>query len=544
MYNKYAMIMVLFAVSILPAVQAQESGQGFTVTSVSLSNILHPGQNVSQTQWLVQLSLNGGGQSLVGTLSSRTINYQGYTSVYPLQISGTTDPEQAFYLINTASRRPIYTYSTLIENGSVSTAFLGLSVTVNPAPSCPNSPIAERDVYLVPSTLWVFSGTPQIAVRVCEYQNQVAQEATISTTPNIQFASHFSLLANNEQENLDLSYNQPSVVSQDGLVQAQWVGSLVTGTAPPDGSQYVAITSQQTNSWTTQSSYNYQNWLTAYQNLQTVLTIQHYTQNNLTATGCNIQQSTTTLYINQVANCINNYAQSTFTQNNQYAQALLGSSVNIGGSTPQLTTSQGQTAFSIPLNNYFVTNPVVLLKFSGSFVGVVIPLGKPKVLSVSSQPFTTNGNISIQVQNVGTAEGSFYLSLNNCNGIKPAHSSTNYAFQPGQIQWLNLSVSTMGLNQNITEQCSITVTDYNGGGSDTAQVGITMKHTGLANNGPSNGNQNTTSTVQTTSPVIQMIVNDVIVPAATNIIIPSICSSTGPLAGICTSGLDYLASSI
>jgi hypothetical protein len=153
-------------------------------------------------------------------------------------------------------------------------------------------------------------GTNVTAVRICIYQSQVAQEASVSTTPNIQFSSHFSLLANGKHEGLNLSYNQQSATSQDGLVQANWVGSLVTGTAPPDGSQYVAISNLQTNSWATQSAYSYQNWQTAYRNLQTVLTIIHYTQDTLPYPCSSIRQNTTNQYINgiavkPVANCIN-----------------------------------------------------------------------------------------------------------------------------------------------------------------------------------------------------------------------------------------------
>jgi hypothetical protein len=99
------------------------------------------------------MSLNGGGQSLVGNLGNSTINYQGYTSVYPLQISGSTDPERAFYIINNANPSPIYTYTSRIENGSVTLGFLGFNTYVNPAPQCPNSAYAEWDENLVPSFL-------------------------------------------------------------------------------------------------------------------------------------------------------------------------------------------------------------------------------------------------------------------------------------------------------------------------------------------------------------------------------------------------------
>lgn len=474
------------------------SSSGFTVTSVSLTNILHPGQNASQTQWLVQLSLNGGGQSLAGVLSNSTINYQGYTSIYPLQISGSTNPETAFYLINSANQNPIYTYSTQVQIGSVTSYIIYVSVI--PAPQCNPSPTTEWDISLTQG--WFGLGSPVIVSRVCIYQKEVASETQISSTPNIQFSSHFLLLANGRQENLNLSYNQQSATSSDGLVQANWIGSLVTGNAAPDGSQYVAINNQQSGSWSIQSSHTYQNWGQTNQNVQTLLTLLQYTQSNLPSACAGIKQNANNTYISDIATCLNNVAQTDFSQNNQYANNLLSSNISIGGTNPQLTSYQGQTAFSVPLNNYFVTNPVVVLRFSGSFLGVVIPLGKPKILSATSQPFYsgTNGTMSIQVENIGTSEGAFYPSLSNCNGVT-MQTSPNYAVQAGQTQLINMPIYSTGINQNLTQQCTVTVTDYNGGSSDSVQVGVTITHAKLATTTISAGSGNITISTPTSSPL-------------------------------------------
>ena len=177
-----------------------DSSQGFTVTSVSMTNILHPGQSASQTQWLITASLNGGGQSLVGTLGNSTVKYQGLTSAYPLQISGSTDPETAFYIINNQQPNGVYTYTTVVENGSISN--IGISTNTVVAPSCPSNSHYEEDFNVRNLLLGQFQGNPIPVARICIIPQKIATEAPISSTPNIQFSSHFTLSANGKQEHL------------------------------------------------------------------------------------------------------------------------------------------------------------------------------------------------------------------------------------------------------------------------------------------------------------------------------------------------------
>jgi hypothetical protein len=117
------------------------------------------------------------------------------------------------------------------------------------------------------------------------------------------------------------------------------------------------------------------------------------------------------------------------------------------------------------------------MRIRGDFIGVVIPEGTPKILSISSQSFNSGdiGKILMTVKNVGTAQGSFYISLSNCNGIQATSVSPNYAFQVNQIENLTMSISTTGTNTNLNQDCTVIVTDANGGGSDSSNVNVIMK---------------------------------------------------------------------
>jgi len=460
------------------------ASQGFIVASVSLSNILHPGESATNVQWLVQISLNGGGQSLVGTLDKSEINYQGLTSVYPLQISGSTDPEQAFYVINNNQPQPVTAYTTSIQKGTL-TASCILTVchyTATAASSCPSNSIGEWKMVVPANGYFGGISSDTVVGRLCFVSQQIGVKAAIPSTPNIQFSSHLNLLANGKQEKLDLSYNQQSATSSGGLVQANWVGSLVTGNAPPNGGDYVAIGSPQGSNWIVKSAVDFDSYKTASNNF--VLT-QQYSADSVPAqcgssvtfpSGAILGDQNLQPYIDSYMTCLQTLAQNQYSMANQLANNLVINGVGIGSRPAQLSSQNGQPAFVVDIKDYFVTNPVLILRFRGDFLGVVIPLGKPKILSVTSDCFNSGdqGTIKLTVQNIGNAEGSFYPDLSDCKMIS-SQSPPKYSVGAGQTQNIDIPIFTTGANSNIKQSCNVKVTDYNGGGSDTAQVSVCIK---------------------------------------------------------------------
>ena len=454
-----------------------QSEQGFTVTSVSLTNVLHPGQSPSQTQWLINIALNGGGQSLVGTLSNSTINYQGLTSVYPLQISGTANPEKAVYIISNTNPIAIYQYYAVGENGTLGLTF-GLISSYTSAPLCNDNSsfVGEQDVDIS----GLATGHIPTISRICVYRQVVGYESQISSEPNIQSSSTLQLTANGKQETLNINYSQQSATSSDGQVQANWVGSLVTGNAAPSGNLYVAISNPEQSQWNVQSQSAYGAYTTSLSETQgeylsaTSYTLQTLPQECLyLGQNANLSSETPSL----ITTCLlNDVVQPTFATTNGQASDLLSSSIQIGNSQPELTQNNGQSAFVITLNNDFVNNPDIVLRVNGSFIGVVIPEGTPEIISATTSPFNSgnNGTIIVDVKNIGTAQGAFYTSLSDCAGITTT-SSPKYSVSAGQSQQISIPIYTSSATQIINEQCNVTVTDYNGGGSSSALVNVQAK---------------------------------------------------------------------
>ncbi len=607
--NKIPKIVILVSVFMLSLIPLAQAGQGFIVTTPpTLSTILHPGQSASQTQWIVTVSLNGGGQSLAGTLTSSNITYQGFTSVYPLQISASTNPEQAFYIINNAQPTPIYSYTYLTEYGGIKKGLILVNLTS--APACPSTDgsatyYSEWDTILSASGLGAalgnFGSTGQTTtIRTCIYQQPIGYEAGIGQVNQL-FSSVFSLSANGQTESLTISSNNQSATSSDGNVQINWDGSLITGTGVPEAGQYVAISNdQQSQSWTAASESAYSSYQGQYSSTSSQLSSKTFTPttsgNNYPSPCSSILTNISQSYLTDVGNCLgNNVLQGILTQNNNDASALQ-QSVSIGGYNTQSTSYQGQTAFLVTLPSQFVTtNPQITMRINGAFLGVVIPEGTPQILSATSKPFNSGngGTISIDVKNIGNSAGSFYISLGNCDGIQSS-TSPNYAFSSGEVENLSLPIYTSGANSNLSEQCLVTVTDANGGGSNSTEVNVQMKQAnectpgvqivqgssicscindngvykpgscnvcqyGVISNSSgsyicadkpaginTNVNSNSTSKVgiNTNSSNSSFIINAIILPVATNLVVPAVCSSTGPLDSICSGILDYFIGSI
>lgn len=97
----------------------------------------------------------------------------------------------------------------------------------------------------------------------------------------------------------------------------------------------------------------------------------------------------------------------------------------------------------------------------------------PKILSATSSPFNSGGNgtIEVNVENIGNSSGSFNPQLSNCGGVS-TQSQPNYAVAAGQQQEITIPIYSTGANANLTEQCTVTVTDANGGGSSSYQVNL------------------------------------------------------------------------
>ena len=336
-----------------------------------------------------------------------------------------------------------------------------------------------------------FSGTYLTVVRICIYRQNAGSEYGIIRKDDI-VSSVFTISANGKQETFNVgSFNQ-SMGSADGQVFGQWPGNLETGIGTPEASAFVAIDSNyQSQPWTLENATLYTTWQNNYTTAigqlgaSNLYTLQS-NQNNLPPSTCssipvgNYTLMNSNYYLQIVGSCLTTYAHQYTSINNQslYSGLLTGSSSVVEGSAPQYNGNYNNSqAFQVTLQNNFRSSvPTIDLKFSGTFLaGVLIPEGIPKIISVSSSPFTSasNGTVKIEVQNIGNAQGTFFATISNCGGINTVPSA-KYAVNPGQTQEIDMPVYSSGA-QTLNTQCNVTVTDYNGGKSSSSSVNIVVK---------------------------------------------------------------------
>lgn len=481
-------------------VHAQTS-QGFQVTAVSLTNILHPGQSASQTQWLITASVNGNGQSVVssGSLSNSSLSStcgvacQGITAQYPVQITANANPEVEIFKINNNQPQQLYLYTSTTTQGTVSiSGLIGDVYSATPAPWCTATysgySYSNEWDYNISTKAGTFGSTGSVTViRTCIYSKFVGtgSQGDIQSPPYVQASTNFVITSNGKQEILNVSnFGQQSASSPDGAVHVTWTGNLGTGNPTIDISQQIAINNLQTNNWVISNLNTFTSWTTDYSNTKSKLYpqgIQQFTYyNNYTVAtmGCQGIAQTSSTYTNQsvanLAGCMNTKVINYYNPTNTDVNNLLAGGSLLGGNQYQQSNYQGSQSLSVSRTGYFTTIQQLTFNISGSFIGVLIPLGKPKIASVVASPFNSGGNgtIKVQVQNIAQyGSGSFYASLSNCGGVGTG-SQTKYNVAPGGSQEIDVPIFATSLNQSISESCTVTITDVNGGGSDTAQVNI------------------------------------------------------------------------
>lgn len=497
---------------VISLINAQSTG--FTVQSVSLTNILHPGQqqNASQTQWLINVVANGGGQSteFSSSISNSSVgqscsNCQGDTPASTLTISGTENPEIETYPIEQTEGSLVqYDYYAEIGYLSASQGFFSSTFNATPSNPCPGSDPNQAGYvysnewdYAVPTSSSTFFGlisqenyTGTTVIRICIYSKKQGTVNQLDTSPYLKFSTTLTFSNSNGQtETLSLNSANQSGTAQtsDGYVYVDWPGSLVTGNPTTYSQGEVAVDNYQSQSWVISSSTDYQTYESdsvraldlLNPNNNQVTTFENNTLSNLQCTGLArtllpSQYNYTNTALGALTNCMIAKVESDYNNNNNDVQGLLNGGSSLSGYPAQFN-SGSQPSFSISIPDYFVTNPELDLRVSGTFLGVVIPLGKPQILSISSTPFKSGGNgtITLNVQNIGSGTGTFYYSLNSCNGIT-APTSSHYSVAPNNNQEISIPIQATSANQTISESCTVTVTDYNGGGSDSAQVSISV----------------------------------------------------------------------
>ncbi len=458
----------------------------FQLSSVYLNNTANPGHTLQPNQpeaqgvWSFNVSFNSTGQNINASIGSGAINYtdsagRQITASYPLRIYGTLSQQKtSYYTVNTFRLVPIQTMSSYYTVGTVTQS--GIYQNATPAPQCyPTGLYSEWDLYLSvqPSFGSIVNNVP--VGRVCIYNETVGWAEVLPVSPIVRLFANISLYANGQHEVLQLPYNNTPAISSDRLAEAWWInqtGIALGGTAAPNGTDYVALNDSKGH-WYLQNAGTYMRWYTQYYKF-TQSKIPNFNQHfnptslGIVSSSCVVVSATqlTNQSVKNAVNCMNTTASVYYSLSNLQAAALMYSVQNLSGYQYEITNFDGSPAFAINLPARFTPNPRIRFALNGQFLGFSLPAGAPQILIVNASPVSISGTgtLTMLVENYGTTQGLFKVSINDCSGVS-AEPGVSYTVGSGQVANITTSFTAPNANLTLNEQCEVQIMGANGGGN-------------------------------------------------------------------------------
>ena len=433
-------------------------GGGMTVNSVSVDTpIITDNTNLKSVKYIIGTTFNSGGQSLNARITPTDIQQlSGQRSLYDFSISVDTPAETLSYPIH-STRQPVYKYKAVRESRDGCNGVTG----------------ASSPTYTIQSFVHFFTTD-----KICVYK---VKEATIGTleTPKIRNSAKITVASTKDggesyTKTID-TFTSPSVFFDDKygnrVVDASWTGSLVTGNTPPSGANYVAtfITHGwvNTNKWTLSPNHE----LRAYEDAVTGADAKIFTlQNNLGTCGGSL---------GSLNDCMDEINRVLVHPNDARVTLIGGTPATIGSAQTFLNRNdEGTGQVRITMDEARATNMNVVFKISADWIGIVIPSGKPDILSVNCPDFSSgdaNGMCSVNIKNIGTGAGTFSASLQDCGIFTQKYAGQSQTFAQGTSGIMNVFVESGSAGQELTSTCTFKVIDVNDPSKfDTMQASIHM----------------------------------------------------------------------
>lgn len=413
------------------------STTGFSTLALSPVDFISNDADVNGKAFLVNIVADGSGESLSGTLNTFTL--EGQQTTKPLQVSLIDNFEQCEYPI-------INKYEYVKEFVIVPKPYTVLS--------CDSACQSEGAIFnYIPS----FSTTC-----LCVVPQAKAVIGTISD-PTLKFKTTFRVNNNdiNYQKQLtNVGGVSSSYIGVDGNrdVFVKWTGNMDTGRNCPtaSGNNVGAIYNANAGGWKIVSSSLLNNNKVDYDTA-----VQCF--NNINANGAQ-SYTNAKAYLDQ---CI----------------AIHQSKVNKMTSTVEFKDVGGTSAVTVGAVDsgkidLEITNPIQFptfqMKIKADKLGVVVPVGSPKINAISSQEFYTGGigNIAVQVRNDGSAQSNFDIFATCDAGFKQSSINVRGQLAPQGIRdfYLPITGATVADFQNGI--CTVTVKDLNSLNSDTETVSV------------------------------------------------------------------------
>ena len=426
-------------------------GSGFTVKSIS-SNVPLISQDTDLNGvWFLVNAYTGGGQSIVGGFDPIDFkNNIGYSTQFPIKVTASALDETGEYkLMN--SGEGIYNFFATYQfssNGFTGTGSGCATGNKQNAPSCPSGTDYEIKVDITSD--YIIYKTTYTCIRICEAKKQIGVIADIEPTRVVD-QMDITLSVNGEVITKRISSDNPNAdfySNLTGLVaQVQYPANGWTGNFMPSAQQYKGYYDLLANNkWSITSSSHLSDYRSTFSSVDANL--RSWANINYQITGSALD------FLNTVKSETGRLA-SKVTQIREDDMSLAQNTV--WGNR----NDQQNGKLTINLDRQIAVADLIF-KIKASWIGVMINVGKPSIVSSTCNDFKAgdNGKIDVQVKNIGNSEGSFVGSI-TCGTIVQSYTITPTFIGAGLTKTISIPLNAGTFAGDKYDSCSIIIQDFN-----------------------------------------------------------------------------------
>lgn len=433
------------------------TGQGFTIESISTTQVISNDADLQSADLIVATVANGGGQSIVGEFSGADLTQKisNLLIQYPLKIEIGGISETLKYPIR--NEGSLFKY----EHAFSESAYWASDA------KCLSG--YEFCFLNVAKSTWLGNYYRTVNVR-----KVAAGSYGRLDNPNIYWTGALTTTINGVPFSKEIgSAEQAGSVEFKSLTgefvaRAQWDGSLITGQAVPNPGLYIATFKD--GRWKVSDAKYYDDYRASLPKVDAVI----YTWASFGA-GYGFQDTEAQGLIS----LINAHNANVDTLTSQ--DTIITYTSATGESLSHTTSGGANDGTVLEATNRRISSPRIIFTIKAAKLGVLIPVGKPQIISVEAKTFSSGDNNGVAIatfKNIGTATGTFAATFTDSSGLFSPESNvetTKVQVAPGQTAQIAVFISHGSQASEVTRTAKMRVYDYNKPSNyDEKDFGITM----------------------------------------------------------------------
>jgi hypothetical protein len=442
--------LILTLICIISLTFSIASGFAFSTLSVSQNDFVSNDNYLDGKAWLLTVSEDGNSQSAKGTIQGEKLKTDdgGYAKS-DLTIKTEVTEQSCDYNLRQNYDPDIYVYNLQLIKSNAWSWELDKYID-----QCEDKSQGAWGFIEGKYNYYIYNV-------YCLTKHKIGVPGSIKS-PTTNFEAKLTVQKDSDSKTATISSTSAKSVKLSNVAYAHWAGSLSSGEQCPDpGSEGYMIVHDETGNWVLTKSRLYDSYLSYKQNTFDDFIYDDMADEISRWTGVSID---TIDNLQSRINDLNSRANNAITE--------------FGYSDFRVTSnslSSGQAHIELDRTIQF---PVITMHVKADWLGIVIPVGEPKITSISAEDFEEgkNGQIKVTVKNIGDATASFGISASCESPIKQVGTAQTISnLRDGSQKTVTITLSG-ATNKEVTKKCTVNVYDLNNPDmKDSDTVTVTLK---------------------------------------------------------------------